>query len=288
MGRGDDLLHRLQGAQRGDPPTGRSRRAEAERVRVVRGGRRAAPRGRDRGGGLRPTRDGLGPADPARGSRRGPGGARRDPALDDRAEGSARRPAHPYEPHRRHRVPRGDARGRVRAPLRLLRRHGPRAEPRDAADDRREDPRPTRTAPPAAVAVREDEAPARGRAQHRSRRRRRLARQLPRRVRPHGRLGPLPLRALPRRDDPAGDPCGRASARQRDRSPHHPADRTARPDRRRPGGRVRRRRSNGDGHRDQRLPGIGWIFATSTSLPRSATGSASRSTPTPTRSATWT
>ena len=53
VGRRDDLLHRLEGAQHPDPRDGGPEGTEAQRVRPVPGEDRQADRRRDRGGGLR-------------------------------------------------------------------------------------------------------------------------------------------------------------------------------------------------------------------------------------------
>ena len=183
LGRGHDLLHRLEGAQRPDPRAGGARRAEVERVRAVRCEDGRPPRRRDGATGLRASRAAVHRADAAGGSRRGRGGARRRAAEGPAAQGPPRRSPYPHQPDRRAGPARGDAAHRRDVGLRLLRRDGSRPEPGDAADDRRQDPRATRTAPGVAVRARDDAA-ARNGAEHRPGRQRRLARGLPRRVRP--------------------------------------------------------------------------------------------------------
>ena len=90
LGRGDDLLHRLQGAQRSDPRAGGARRAEAERVRPLRCEDGRPPRRRDGAAGLRAPRPAVHRADPAGGSRGGRGGARRRAAEGPSAQGPPR------------------------------------------------------------------------------------------------------------------------------------------------------------------------------------------------------
>ena len=149
-------------------------------------------------GGLRASRAAVHRADAPGGSRRGRGGARRRAAEGPAAEGPPRRPPHPHEPDRRAGPARGDA---CRPPRRCgyayyaVTDHAP--EPGDAADDRRQDPRPARAAARAAGRARDDAA-ARDRAEHRPGRQRRLARGVPGRVRPDGGVGPLALHPVAR------------------------------------------------------------------------------------------
>ena len=99
---------------------------------------------------------------------------RPDPRLI-RTQGPPRRPAHPHQPDRRDRVARGHGRRRRKARLPVLRGHRPRAQPGDAADDRREDADAAGRGGRAAAAGGPDPA-ARHRAQHRGRRVGRLGR----------------------------------------------------------------------------------------------------------------
>ena len=108
LGRRDDLLHRIEGAQRPDPRDGGPRRSEAQRVRAVRREDGRAPRRGDRGAGLRASRVAVLRADAPRGSRRGRGRARRRAAQGPAAQGPPRRPAHPHEPDGRARAAGGD------------------------------------------------------------------------------------------------------------------------------------------------------------------------------------
>ena len=150
LGRRDDLLHGFQAPQHPDPRDGRAQGAQAQRVRVVPRQVGQAHRGGDRGGGLREALAAVDPAHAPRGPRRGRGGARGHPARRAHAQAAPRRPAHTHRSHGRAGLARTDARDGLRAPVRVLRGHRPRAEPVHAADDRREDARATRAAPEAA------------------------------------------------------------------------------------------------------------------------------------------
>ncbi len=88
VGRGDDVLHRLEGAQHPDPRDGRPQGPQAQRVRAVPREVGQAHRRRDRGGGLREALAPVDPADAARGSRRGRGGARGHAARRARPQAS--------------------------------------------------------------------------------------------------------------------------------------------------------------------------------------------------------
>jgi len=77
LGRRPAVLHRLAGAQRGRARDRGAQEAQAVRVRPVRRVQRRPDRQRDRGGGLRQARDGVGTAAAAREHRRGPGRAAR-------------------------------------------------------------------------------------------------------------------------------------------------------------------------------------------------------------------
>ena len=65
----------------------------------------------------------------------------KDQERPHRGQGPPRRPAHPHQPDRRDRVARGHGRRRQGTGVSVLRGHRPRAQPGDAADDRREDAR---------------------------------------------------------------------------------------------------------------------------------------------------
>ena len=158
------------------------------------------------------------------------------------AAADPRGPAHAHEPHRRARDAGTHARGRRRAPVRLLRGHRPRARPRDAADDRREDPGPARAGRQAPVQLPEDAPAPRHRAQHRPRRFGGLGRGVPVGLRPHRGLGALALQPVARGDDRSRDPGDREPVRQHHRPSHHPQDRPPRSGRPRSGGGVRGRR----------------------------------------------
>jgi len=253
VGRGARVLHGFQGAQHPRSRVRGPQEAQALRVRAVPRGHRGVDRRRDRGGGVRPPRDGLDPADAARGSRRGGGGARARASRPDPGEADPRRSAHAHQPDRWPGVARADDRNRARAQVRVLRRDRSRAQPVHAAHDRREDPEAAAAAG-RARGEGEDDAAARHRAEHRPGRRGRLGRRVPVRVRRDGRVGPFDVQPIEGRDDPAD----RARMREPLRQHHRPPDRAEDPDacalrvRFRRG--VRRRGADRDGARDQLLP----------------------------------
>ena len=129
-------------------------------------------------------------------------------------EGPEGRSAHPHEPDGRAREPGGDG-GRARRSSGTryfaITDHAPNLYMQRMTDDKILAQR--ERVGEAAGEVPEDDAAARDRAEHRSRRRRRLGRRVPGGLRPHGRVGPLPLQPVEGGDDRDG-----CSARSRTRT----------------------------------------------------------------------
>ena len=241
-----------------------------------------APRGRDRGGGLRTSRPSVHRAHLAGGPRRDRGRARGGATRPGHPATDQGRPAHPHEPHRRPRVAGADARGGRRAPLRVLRGHRPRAEPVHAAHDRREDARSARR-----LRALQDRFPSM-----------RLLHGTELNIDPDGGvdwdedfLGGFDLTVasvhshftqskdqMTRRVDPRD----RASRRQHHRAPDHAQDRPPRSGRSRSRGGVRGRGTRRHGAGDQRVPRPARPAGRARAVGPADTACGSRSIPTPT------
>ena len=136
-GRGDAVLHRLEGAQHRAAGPRHRPRPEAERIRAVHRRRQHASRARDEEGIYRRAGPGLGAAGASRSARRARGCGGTRAARSSRTGGSPRRSAHAQHRDRRQGHDRGDGGCGTRGRTGVHRDHRSHAVARDGERPRR-------------------------------------------------------------------------------------------------------------------------------------------------------